>query len=59
MSLSEEQIRKEKIDPVLERTGWRKEYIKEEINSVKSNFKTKEYTRSINRSFNLPTIKSI
>jgi len=44
MSISEAQTRKERIDPLLKRTGWRSEYIKEEINSVKSNFKTNEYT---------------
>lgn len=44
MNLSEAQTRKERIDPLLKRTGWRSEYIKEEINSVKSNFKINEYT---------------
>lgn len=44
MDLSEAQTRKDKIDPLLKKVGWRTEYIKEEVNSVKSNFKTKEYT---------------
>lgn len=42
VSLSEAETRKRIIDPVLERTEWKKEYIKEEVNSVKSNFRTKE-----------------
>ena len=41
--LSEKETRNKIIDPILARTGWKKEYIKEEVNSVKSNFKTKEY----------------
>ena len=43
--LSEDQTRKQLIDPVLERVGWRVKgnYIKEENNPVKSNYKTKEY----------------
>lgn len=42
-NLSEKQTRELKIDKALEKTGWRKEYIKDEVNSIKSNFKTKEY----------------
>jgi len=42
--MDEAETRKEKIGPVLKRVGWLKEYIKEEVNSVKSNFKTKEYS---------------
>jgi len=42
-NLSEKQTRELKIDKALEKVGWTKEYIKEEVNSVKSNFKTKEY----------------
>lgn len=44
MDLSEAQTRKDKIDPLLKKVGWKTEYIKEEVNCVKSNFKTKEYT---------------
>ena len=43
MHLSEAETRKDKIDPLLKRVGWQKEYIKEEINPVKSDFKRKEY----------------
>ena len=43
LNLSEKETRKKIIDPILERTGWKKEYIKEEINSVKSNFGTKKF----------------
>lgn len=42
-SMSEKQTREELIDEALKRTGWKKEYIKEEVNSIKSNFRTKEY----------------
>ncbi|MFA5953339.1 MAG: DEAD/DEAH box helicase family protein [Candidatus Pacearchaeota archaeon] len=44
-NLSEKETRKELIDPILERTGWKVKghYVKEEINPVKSNFLTKEY----------------
>jgi type I restriction enzyme, R subunit len=41
--LSEKQTREQLIDEALRKTNWKKEYIKEEVNSVKSNFKTKEY----------------
>ena len=45
MKPSEEQTRKKWIDPVLERVGWKigGHYVKEEVNPVKSKFKTKEY----------------
>ena len=45
MSLSEAETRKDLINPILERVGWKLKgsYVKEEINPVKSNFKTKEY----------------
>ena len=45
MGLSEEETRKKLIDPILERVKWKVggHYVKEEINPVKSNFKTKEY----------------
>jgi len=41
--LSEKETREKIIDPILERVGWIKKYIKEEVNSLKSDFKTKEY----------------
>jgi len=43
MDLNEAETRKKVIDPKLELVGWIKKYIKEEVNSLKSNFKTKEY----------------
>jgi type I restriction enzyme R subunit len=45
MRLSEEETRKKLIDPILERVKWKVggHYVKEEINPVKSKFKTKEY----------------
>ena len=45
VNISEKETRKELIDPILERTGWKVKghYVKEEINPVKSNFLTKEY----------------
>src|SRR3989344_4262042 len=45
MDLNEAETRNEKIDPLLKRVGWGEESIKEEVNSVKSNFKTREYNR--------------
>ena len=36
--ISEFKTRKQYIDPALERRGWLKKYIKEEVNSVKSDF---------------------
>ena len=36
--INENQTRKRYIDPVLEKIGWHKKYIKEEVNSVKSDF---------------------
>ena len=41
--ISEFKTRKQYIDPALERRGWLKKYIKEEVNSVKSDFKNKNY----------------
>lgn len=43
--LSEAETRKKIVDPILERVGWKVggSYVKEEVNPVKSNFKTKEY----------------
>ena len=35
--------RKKLIDPILERVGWKREYIVEESNAIKSNFKVKEF----------------
>jgi len=44
MNLTEKETRNKIIDPILfNRCGWRKEYLLEEVNSVKSNFKTKEW----------------
>jgi len=41
--MSEHQTRKKYIDPELEKRGWLKKYIKEEINSVKSDFVNKNF----------------
>ena len=41
--LTEKQTRELKIDNQLKDASWLKKYIKAEVNSVKSNFKTKEY----------------
>ena len=42
--MTEAKTRKDLIDPILfDRVGWRKEYVIEEPNAVKSNFKTKEF----------------
>ncbi len=41
--LSEKETRQEIIDPQLADAGWLKRYVKEEVNSLKSNFKTKDY----------------
>ena len=45
MRLTEAETRKNIIDPTLERVGWKigGHYVKEEINPIKSNFKTKEF----------------
>jgi len=44
MNLTEKETRNKNIDPILfNRCGWRKEYVLEEVNSVKSNFRTKEW----------------
>jgi len=40
---TEYQTRKELIDPVLKKVGWMDRYIKEEVNSVKSDFKNKVF----------------
>ena len=40
---TEYQTRKELIDPVLKKVGWMDRYIKEEVNSVKSDFKNKDF----------------
>ena len=42
-NLTEKETREEIIDNTLRKVGWLKKYIKEEVNSVKSNFKTKDY----------------
>ncbi len=41
--ISEHQTRKKLIDPELEKKGWLKKYIKEEVNTVKSKFINKDY----------------
>jgi len=41
--LSEKETREKIIDPQLKEVGWLKAYVKDEINSLKSNFKTKDY----------------
>ena len=43
-NITEAKTRKDLIDPILfDRVGWKKEYVIEEPNAVKSNFKTKEF----------------
>ena len=41
--ISERRTRKEYIDPELEKRGWLKKYILEEVNSVKSDFSKKDF----------------
>jgi|GEM_PF-6905274 len=41
--MSEFKTRKQYIDPVLDMERWLNKYIKEEVNSVKSDFKNKNY----------------
>ena len=41
--INENQTRKRYIDPVLEKMGWYKKYIKEEVNSVKSDFNANNF----------------
>ncbi len=41
--MNEAQTRKNLIDKQLQKAGWLKKYIKEEVNSLKSNFKNKDY----------------
>lgn len=41
--ISEEETRKKHIDSILKKVGWRKKYIKEEPNPLKSDFKNKNY----------------
>jgi type I restriction enzyme R subunit len=41
--MNELQTRKELIDPFLRRMGWIDKYIKEEVNSVKSDFNQKHF----------------
>ncbi len=43
MPLSEKKTREQLIDKQLKERGWLKKYIKEEVNSVKSDFKLKKY----------------
>jgi type I restriction enzyme, R subunit len=42
-NLTEKQTRELKIDKTLEQVGWKKEYIKGEVNSIKSDFKSGIY----------------
>ena len=46
VNLSEKETREQHIDKQLKFVGWIKSYIKEEVNSVKSKFKIKEYVLS-------------
>lgn len=41
--INENQTRKELIDPDLKKVGWLPKYIKEEVNSIKSDFKNKNF----------------
>jgi len=43
LQISEHKTRKKYIDPLLEKRGWLKKYIKEEVNSIKSDFKNKNF----------------
>ena len=40
---NEQKTRKDLIDPALEKVGWLSKYIKEEVNSAKSDFKNKDF----------------
>ena len=44
--LSEKETREQYIDKELKKVGWIKRYIKEEVNSIRSNFRNKEYVLS-------------
>ncbi|MBI4739309.1 DEAD/DEAH box helicase family protein, partial [Candidatus Woesearchaeota archaeon] len=44
--MDEKQTREQLIDKQLVTAGWLKKYVKEEINTIKSNFNTKEYVLS-------------
>lgn len=52
-SINELQTRKELIDPVLRKMGWIDKYIKQEVNSVKSDFNQKHFVL-----FNVNNIES-
>jgi len=45
-NISERETREQLIDKQLKAVGWLKSYIKEEVNSVRSKFKIKEYILS-------------
>ena len=47
--MSERQTREQFIDKQLKSVGWLKNYIKEEVNSVRSKFRIKEYVLSQGR----------
>ncbi len=44
LDLSEKETREQIIDKELYGVGWKEDYIKREVNSLKSDFKTKKYT---------------
>ncbi len=50
--MSERRTRKELIDKQLFRAGWIRNYIKEEVNTVRSNFAEKDYVPSEGRGDN-------
>jgi type I restriction enzyme R subunit len=43
VDLSEKETRERYIDPILKKEGWKEDYIKREVNSIKSDFKAKQY----------------
>jgi len=43
LQISEHKTKKKYIGPLLKKRGWLKKYIKEEVNSVKSDFKNKNF----------------
>ena len=51
--ISENQTRKQLIDPLLAEMGWLKKYIKEEVNFIKSDFNDKNFVH-----FNVNIIES-
>ena len=47
--MDEKQTREQLIDKQLVTAGWLKKYVKEEVNTIRSNFNTKEYVLSEGR----------